>query len=426
VNQNLDFQPTWLDLDPSQISELAWQPASRNKTVDKTPTPEPVQTSSATGLFAFTSGQSGNQEIYTMHADGSQLTNLTNNPAEDYGSLWSPDGQKILFTSERTGNRDTFLMDADGSHVTQLTDNPGTEYLDAWSPDGTKIIYETAEKDINKDAQLIVMDADGGHKTAVTESGSYLFLGWSPDSRKIVYLKQNTETGNPQDDLVGVVNTDGTDRHEWNSIVDRIKWEDDQHFVGDGWNGQGESPDWAWILHRFSTNGDPPVEIASHNSRIVEITRDTHVVAGAATLAWYRSDGSPTPFTSWSSADVCRGSGDRFIPSNWTSTALDESKALIVIPCQSGKTWFYVNPMDGSQIRKLTDFSLDGVNGGPEWSWSPDGKYGIMTISDPNGEQGAEFYLFDIEQMLNDSSVQPVQLTSDKAMKYGVVWQPVP
>jgi Tol biopolymer transport system component len=391
------------------------------------PTPEQVETSSYKDLVAFTSVQIDNQDIYTMRADGSQLTNITNHPANDYGSLWSPDGKKILFHSERTGNRDIFIMDADGSHVTQLTDNPGTDSLCAWSPDGTKILYETAEKDINEDVQLVVMDADGSHKTVLTEPGFYLFLGWSPDSRKIVYLEQITETDKPQDDLVVVMNTDGTDRHEWNFIVDRIKWVDDRHFIGDGWNGQVESPDLAWVLHRFSTDGDPPVEIASHSSRIVEIRKDTHVVAGGSILAWYTSDGSPAPFTSWNSSEVCRGIGDQFLPSNWTATAPDESKALIVIPCQSGKIWFYVNPLDGSQIRKLTDFSLDAVQGGgPQWSWSPDGKYGIMTISSDNGAQGSDLYLFDIEQMLKDPSVQPIRLILDGVTTNEVVWQPAP
>ena len=169
------------------------------------------------------------------------------------------------------------------------------------------------------------------------------------------------------------------------------------------------------------------MEIASHGSRIVEILKDTHVVGAGSILAWYSSDGSLTPFTSWDSAEVCRGVGDQFIPSDGISTAPDESKALIVIPCQSGKTWFYVNPLDGSPIRKLTEFSLDGVKGGgPVWSWSPNGKYGIMTISSPDNDQETDLYLFDIKQMLKDPSVQPIRLTSDNAIKYDVVWQPVP
>jgi hypothetical protein len=376
-------------------------------------------------LVAFISGQSGNTDIYTMHADGSQLTNITNNPASDYSPLWSPDGRKIAFVSDRTGNEDIFVMDPDGSNLTQLTDNPGYDGYFSWSPDGKRIVYITGKKDINQAGQLALMEADGSKKTTLTDPGSYLLLGWSPDSRKIVFIKQNPDADSAADNLVAVINTDGTGYHEWNAVVDGIKWEDDQHFIGYGWDGQNEYP--GWLLRRFSTNDDPPVEIASHSSRIVEILRATHVVAGGSILAWYHSDGSPAPFTSWNSSEVCRGTGDQFIPSNWTSTAPDESKALIVIPCQSGKVLFYVNPLDGSEIRKLTDFFLDGAKGGgPTWSWSPNGKYGIMTISNPDAEQESDLYLFDVEQMLKDPSTQPIRLTEDNTTKNEVVWQPAP
>jgi len=38
-----------------------------------------------------------NHEIYIMNIDGSEQTNLTNNPAEDSDPSFSPDGSKIVF-----------------------------------------------------------------------------------------------------------------------------------------------------------------------------------------------------------------------------------------------------------------------------------------------------------------------------------------
>ena len=40
--------------------------------------------------IAFLSDRDGNAEIYVMDADGSNLTNLTNNPAGDGFPVWSP------------------------------------------------------------------------------------------------------------------------------------------------------------------------------------------------------------------------------------------------------------------------------------------------------------------------------------------------
>src|SRR3990170_3709760 len=45
----------------------------------------------ATAKIAFVSDRDGNAEIYVMNADGSGLTNLTNNPESDFfRNAWSP------------------------------------------------------------------------------------------------------------------------------------------------------------------------------------------------------------------------------------------------------------------------------------------------------------------------------------------------
>src|SRR5687767_3392148 len=62
------------------------------------------------GIIAFQSNRDGNNEIYVMNGDGSGLTNLTDNPADDFGPVWSPDGKKIIFSSNRDGNYDIYVM----------------------------------------------------------------------------------------------------------------------------------------------------------------------------------------------------------------------------------------------------------------------------------------------------------------------------
>ena len=47
---------------------------------------------------------------------------------------WSPDGRQIAFYSERDGNWEIYLMNADGSGLTRLTDNPANDWFPSWAP----------------------------------------------------------------------------------------------------------------------------------------------------------------------------------------------------------------------------------------------------------------------------------------------------
>jgi TolB protein len=46
-----------------------------------------------------------------MKADGSGLTQMTDNTAYDVFASWSPDGKKIAFDSDRAGNFDIWMME---------------------------------------------------------------------------------------------------------------------------------------------------------------------------------------------------------------------------------------------------------------------------------------------------------------------------
>ena len=406
----------------------SWQPIPNNNTVEENPTPEPVKTISYDALIAFasetadTANNARNMDIFTMRADGSDVTNLTNDPANDTSPVWSPDGQKIAFTGERNGNSDIFLMNPDGSDVVQLTDNPGYDGLFTWSPNGQKIAYLSSSGNDSNFAKLMVMDADGSSKISLTEPGSYIFLGWSPNGQKIVYQKQYLEEG-VQDNELHVLNMDGTDHHEWNIIIDKIKWTDEQHFLGYGWNGDQENSD--WLLSQFNVNGEPSLELASHSSPIVALFDKTYVVEGTSALEWYSTEGNQTLLQSYDVRKICGQSGDWFLQETSHHISPRESLAFVSGYCLSGITYFHLENADGSIIQELTNLSIRELSQMIDVSWSPDGNYVTATIANRNGGT-ADIYLFDIPKMLNDPSIQPIQLTTDGAMKYSIAWQPNP
>lgn len=140
--------------------------------------------------IAFGTSRDGNAEVYAMNADGTNPLNLTNNSAWDGEPDWSPDGSQVVFISDRTGARNVHVMAADGSNQSQLTHFASwTTWPSqpAWSPDGTKIAF-SADSDTDSDRDIFIMDSDGSNLAAVTDLPTSDFGPvWSPDGSMIAF-----------------------------------------------------------------------------------------------------------------------------------------------------------------------------------------------------------------------------------------------
>jgi Tol biopolymer transport system component len=119
---------------------------------------------------------SGDEEIYLMNADGTNVRQLTSNGDFDSAPSWSPDGQRILFERAPAGTftpgteaqeKDVYVMRTDGTDVRRLTDSPGLDEGPEFSPDGTKIAFSSAR---DGQQEIYVMDADGANPRRLTDN----------------------------------------------------------------------------------------------------------------------------------------------------------------------------------------------------------------------------------------------------------------
>jgi Tol biopolymer transport system component len=67
-----------------------------------------------------------------MRADGTDQRRLTHGLGLVRAPRWSPDGSLILFSANRTDNYDLYTMHADGTGLRQITTDPADDYSADW------------------------------------------------------------------------------------------------------------------------------------------------------------------------------------------------------------------------------------------------------------------------------------------------------
>ena len=131
------------------------------------------------------------EQVWVMDADGDNPHPITSSSApKDQVPDWSPDGSKISFTVGYVGSGGIWTINANGSGAHQLTgctaSDPtpcpgGDDWGTAWSPDGRKIVFLRDLTSLGiADRQVTVMNADGTGAHSITTPGLHAVPAWQP------------------------------------------------------------------------------------------------------------------------------------------------------------------------------------------------------------------------------------------------------
>lgn len=129
-------------------------------------------------------------ELFTVPAKHGEARNVSRTPAaREISVSWSPDGRYIAYLSDASGEYEIYLRAQDGSGAPRRLTEDGDvwRYPPVWSPDSSKLLYA------DKRQRLRMLDIDSGKQLDIDRAthADITEYGWSPDSRWIVYAKQN-------------------------------------------------------------------------------------------------------------------------------------------------------------------------------------------------------------------------------------------
>jgi TolB protein len=131
----------------------------------------------------------GHGDIWTMRADGSELTNVTNKNAEQIHPAWSPDGTTIAYASNEFSasglDYDLFVMDRDGANIHRVTTDPAHDTSPSWAPDGSALVFHSYR---DGQAEIYLVRLDGSAPVNISvEAEADVHPRWSSDGRTIVF-----------------------------------------------------------------------------------------------------------------------------------------------------------------------------------------------------------------------------------------------
>ena len=144
------------------------------------------------------------QDIWLLNSDGSNLTQLTTDPAFDERPTWFPDGQHVAFLSRRQAQSKLWSIDRTTGREQVVFDVGQDMTFPQVSPDGKQVLFNSKKSGTTN---VWVMATEGGQSKQLTFDQETMGFGcWSPDSKWIAF-----EIKRGDDAHIGIMPSGGGD-----------------------------------------------------------------------------------------------------------------------------------------------------------------------------------------------------------------------
>ena len=144
-------------------------------------------------------------DIWVYEWARDMLTQLTFDPSQEQGPVWTPDGQRVLFSSDRgkPGVTNLYLINADGTgDLRRLTDSSQNQVGTSWHPNGRFVSFMEQAGTGQYDLMILPMEGDevrgwtaGKPTVFLSNPATKVMPAFSPDGRWIAYVS-NEAGGN--------------------------------------------------------------------------------------------------------------------------------------------------------------------------------------------------------------------------------------
>ncbi|MEM9194085.1 MAG: hypothetical protein AAGF12_33230 [Myxococcota bacterium] len=134
----------------------------------------------------FTSSRSGDPEVYSAAADGSDLLRLTHHAAIDVSAACGPN-EKVAFVSDRSGIPQLYMLDTPDAEPRQLTFGRRQSQTPVFCSDGERDLL--AYTQVGRRMRVVVRNLRSGQETTISPGwGSFKDPAFSPDCRLLAYV----------------------------------------------------------------------------------------------------------------------------------------------------------------------------------------------------------------------------------------------